>query len=97
MIVVEPTESDEIVSAALPPLSCAVPKTVFPAVNVTGPVAFTVGDLIVAVKVTACPCVDGFGNEVSVAVLVASNTTWFSTADVLPRLAASPKYTAVNG
>jgi len=94
---VEPTASDEIASAALPPLSCAVPSTVFPAVNVTGPVGFTVGDVIVAVKVTACPCADGLGDEVSVAVLVASSTTWFSTADVLPKLAASPTYTAVNG
>jgi hypothetical protein len=31
---VEPTGSDEVVSVALPPLSCAVPNTVFPAVNV---------------------------------------------------------------
>jgi len=50
---VEPTVSDEIVSDALPPLSCAVPSTVFPAVNVTGPVGVTVGDEIFAVKVTA--------------------------------------------
>ena len=26
-----------------------------------------------------------------------SSTTWFSTADVLPRLAASAEYTAVSG
>jgi len=51
--VVLPTASEEIVSIALPPLSWAVPNTVLPAVNVTGPVGLTVGDEIVAVKVTA--------------------------------------------
>jgi hypothetical protein len=65
--------------------------------NVTGPVGITVGDEIVAVKVTTWPCVDGFGDEVSLALLVVSNTTWFSTAEVLPRLAASPAYTAFSG
>ena len=49
---------------------------------------FTVGDEIVAVKVTACGlCVDGFGDEVSVAVLVVCRTSWFNTADVLPEIA----------
>ncbi len=40
---------------------------------------------------------DGFGDDVRVAELVVCNTTWFSTADVLPELVASPAYTAVNG
>jgi hypothetical protein len=43
----------EVVKLALPLLSCAVPSTVFPAVKVTGPVAVTVGDVIVAVNVIA--------------------------------------------
>jgi hypothetical protein len=50
---VEPTARDEMVSIALPPLSCAVPSTVFPDVKVTGPVGITVGDEIFAVNVTA--------------------------------------------
>ena len=33
----------------------------------------------------------------SVAVLVASVTTWLSTTDVLRKLFASPSYTAVSG
>ena len=49
---VEPTDRDETVSFALPPLCCAVPSIVFPAVNVTGPLGITVGDEIVAVNVT---------------------------------------------
>ena len=51
---VEPTASVDVVNFAFPPpLSCAVPSTVFPAAKVTGPVGITVGEVIVAVKVTA--------------------------------------------
>lgn len=74
-----------------------MPRIVFPMAKVTGPVGFTVGDVMVAVKVTASPEVDGLGEEVSVAELVASVTTSFSTGDVLPALLASPPYTAVSG
>ena len=44
---VEPTVGVDVVNFAFPPLNWAVPNTVFPAVNVTGPVAVTVerGDL----------------------------------------------------
>jgi hypothetical protein len=68
-----------------------------PDVKVTGPVGITVGDEILAVKVTAWPGVDGFGDEVSAAVLVVSKTTWFRTLDVLGGLLASPPYTAISG
>ena len=50
---VEPTVNVDVVNFALPPLSWAVPSTVLPAVNVTGPFAATVGEEIVAVNVTA--------------------------------------------
>ena len=95
--VVEPTGSVDVVKVALPPLSCAVPSTVVPAVNVTGPVGVTVGDVIVALKVTLWPWVDGFGDEVSFAALVVCFTTWLRTADVLPALFPSPEYAAVSG
>jgi uncharacterized protein YycO len=49
---VEPTDSEEVVRVALPLLSWAAPNTVLPAVNVNGPVGVTVGDVILAVKVT---------------------------------------------
>ena len=65
--------------------------------KVTGPFGITVGDVIFAVKVTAWPCVDGFGDDVSAAMLVVCSTTWFSTPDVLLWFAASPEYTAING
>jgi hypothetical protein len=50
---VEPTASVEIVNFAFPPLSCAVPNIFVPTMKVTGPVGVTVGEVIVAVKVTA--------------------------------------------
>ena len=68
---VEPTASDDVTKVAFPPLSWTVPRTVFPAVNVTGPAGFVVGDVMVAVNVTACPMFDGFGEEMSVAELTA--------------------------
>jgi hypothetical protein len=51
-----------------------VPSTVVPALKVTGPFGITVGDEIFAVKVTAWPCVDGFGEDVSVAELAVCTT-----------------------
>jgi hypothetical protein len=84
------------VNFAFPPLSCAVPSIIFPTAKVTGPVGITVGEVIVAVKVIACPKVDGLGDDVIVAELVVCNTVWFSTGEVLPRLFRSPLYTATK-
>jgi hypothetical protein len=67
------------------------------AVKVTGPVKVTVGEVILAVNVTACPRVDGFADDVMVAALVVCFTTWVSTGEELLRLNASPKYTAAIG
>ena len=61
MTTVEPAGKDDVVRTALPLVSCTVPSTVFPAVKVTGPLAVTVGDVIFAVNVTACPTVEGLG------------------------------------
>lgn len=88
---VEPAASVDVVNFAFPPLNWAVPKTVFPTVNVTGPVAVTVGEAIVAVNVTGCPKVEGFCDEVSVAELVASAITWFRGAEILLKLFGSPE------
>jgi len=51
----------------------------------------TVGDVIFAVNVIACPTMDGFTDDVSAAALVVCCTVWFSTADVLLRLFVSPR------
>jgi hypothetical protein len=72
---VEPTARVEVLNFALPALSCAVPRAVFPTAKVTGPVGLAVGEVMVAVNVTACPDLDGFGEDVRVTELVA----WFTT------------------
>ena len=71
----EPTARIEVVNFAWPALSCAVPRTVFPTAKVTSPVGLAVGEVMVAVNLTACPDLDGFGEDVRVAELVA----WFTT------------------
>ncbi len=52
---VEPAASVDVVNVAFPLVSSTVPSVVFPAVKVTGPVGVVVGEVILAVKVTACP------------------------------------------
>ena len=74
MIALNPAGRDDVVNVALPPLSCTVPKTVVPAVNVTGPLGKTVGEVIFAVNVTACPTVDGFTDDVIVAAVFVCST-----------------------
>ena len=58
-----PEASAETVSDAVPPLTAAVPIAVLPSRNCTLPV--TVPGETVAVKVTACPYVEGLGEETS--------------------------------
>ena len=64
MAVIEctPSASDETGSAALPPLKVTVPSSVLESKNCTLPVAVA-GDTC-AVKVTACPTVDGSTEEI---------------------------------
>ena len=65
-IVCEPTDSDEVVSVACPdPSVVPVPNVVAPSLNVTVPVGIPAPEVTVAVKVTLCPLVEGFGDEVS--------------------------------
>ena len=69
--VVFPAGNANVVRLALPPARLTVPSVVVPAVNVTVPTGTTVGDLTVALNVTFCPKTDGFGEEVTVVVVVA--------------------------
>ena len=94
MIACEPTASDAVVHCACPTatLTAAQPAIVVPpSLKSTVPV----GDepLTVAVNVTGSPNVDGFCDDATVVVVAASAglTTCVSTADVLPRLPASPE------
>ncbi len=80
-----PLDRDDVIKVACPlPLRVPVPITVLPSLKVTVPVGVpVVADVTVAVKVTACPKVDGFGIEVTLVVVLALFTVCFSTDDVL--------------
>jgi predicted small secreted protein len=52
-------------------------------------------EVTAAVKVTACPYMDGFGEDESAVVVVGSSTTCFTVFDVLLEKVESPAYFAV--
>lgn len=89
----EPTASAEVDSVAWPALSVAVPIVVVPSRNATVPVGVPT-PVTVAVKVTDCPAVEGFGKELTVVVVGWPTTVCVSAADVLPENVASPEYLA---
>src|SRR5271155_963365 len=66
-----PTGSVEVVKLAEPPLNNPAPRTVLPFMNETVSPSGGVPslDVTAAVKVMACPCVDGFEEDVSVVVV----------------------------
>src|SRR5207247_9079441 len=81
-----PVARVDTLSEALPLTSVAVPSTVAPSRNVTVPVGTPVAEVTVALSVTACPVVEGFGVEVRVVVVAAAAaafTTWVTTAELL--------------
>ena len=74
----------EMGSDALPLTSVAVPSTVAPSRNVMMPVGTPVAGataLTVAVNVTACPVVEGFGVEVRLVVEFPALTTWVKSRE----------------
>ena len=89
----EPAPSEEVVKVAcLEALSVPVPSVVAPSLKVTVPVGVPdplVG-VTVAVKVTACPTVLGFGDEDSAVVVAAWPTVCVSAGEVLPVKLPSP-------
>ena len=74
---------------ARPLLITAVPNAVVPSLNVTLPEA-TAG-VTVAVSVTVCPNVDGFGDPVKVVVEEAWVTVCVSAAETLAASLVSPE------
>jgi hypothetical protein len=82
-----------VLNVATFPLSVPVPNDVVPSMNVTVPVGVPApGDttLTVAVNVTDCPKVDGFGAAVTDVAVSALFTVWGAGADVLPLKLPSP-------
>jgi hypothetical protein len=90
VIVLDPTGRVDVVNVATPPLSVAVPNVVAPFLSVTVPVGTPPEEVTVAVKVTACPEGEGFGEELSDSAVRALVTTCFSTVEVLALYAPSP-------
>ncbi len=87
-------------SEALPLTSVTVLSTVAPSLNVTVPVGTPAAEVTVALRVTACPVVEGFGVEVrlvEVAAAAGAFTIWVTTAEVLAAKVALPPYAAVSG
>ena len=92
-----PDASFEVVSFAKPPLTFSVPRVVVPSRKVTVPAGVPVNcGATVAVKVTACPAVDGFSDDTSVVVLVALFTACAAAGDVPAAKFESPPYTTVT-
>jgi hypothetical protein len=88
-----PTASDDVLSAAEPPETGAIPSDVAPSKNSTeppglpAPGGFTV---TLAVIVTLWPTTDGFGDEFTAVLVLAWFTVWLCTGDVLPLKLPSP-------
>ena len=81
-----PGARDEVLNWATPAVeSVALPSVVAPSMKVTVPVGVVVdcGEATVAVKVTFCPKVEGFSDEVSVVVVGAPLTTSTTVFEVL--------------
>jgi hypothetical protein len=80
-----PTDSADVYSVATPPWVSAVPSETLPSLKVTVPPVHTsAADVIVAVKVTFCPTVDGFADDFSEVAVLAGFTTCDTIGDVAP-------------
>ena len=66
-----PSVSEEVVNAAAPAASVAVPITVAPSLKETVPLGVPALLVTVAVKVTACPTLLGLTEDASVVVVAA--------------------------
>lgn len=79
-----PTISDEVANVATPLLSVLVAIATPPSLNVTVPVGVPAVAVVVAVKVTVSPYVDGFNDEVRVMVIFALFTENVCAFEVPP-------------
>jgi hypothetical protein len=81
----EPLGTAEVVNDATPPLNVPDPSVLVPILNVTPPVGVpSYCGVTIAVNVTACPRLDGFGDELSAVIVAALLTISLSAGDVLP-------------
>lgn len=87
-----PCVKADVENVAVPALTAPVPIATAPSRNWTLPVA--VDGVTAAVKVTACPSVEGFALDVSVSEEVAL-INWAIAGEVDPKTCESPLYAAV--
>ncbi len=78
----------------MPLLNCAEARMSVPSINVMAPVALA--GVTVALSVTSCPMVAGFGVAFNVTDVVEAPITSVTGAEVLAPCVASPPYAAVN-
>jgi hypothetical protein len=88
----EPTDKEEVVKAATPPVRDPVPNVTVPSLNVTVPVGVPPVPDTLAVKVTGCPKEEGLTDEVSVVVedARAVPTTLMLSNRLLPLVSVAP-------
>ncbi len=91
-----PVDGKALLKVACPPPRGAAPRMVVPfCVNVTVPIGVPPNcGVTVAVNVTDCPIVEGFGDKSRVVVVV-SLTTWLKVGEVLGVKFVLPTYVAV--
>jgi len=94
VIVCAPTVKVLVVSVARPFVNVPVPRIVAPSRNVMEPVA---PEEAAAVKVTACPTIEGLSDEITVTVGVGFATVTVVGAEVAGLLLVSPDVVAVIG
>jgi len=71
----DPHESVDVVKVAWPvALRLPEPRVLAPSMNVMAPAGVPAVDVTVAVNFTDCPYIEGFSEEVTVVVVVASAT-----------------------
>lgn len=90
MIGCEPAASVDVVSVPAPAVREAVPMDAGPSKKVTVPVGVPEALETVAVKVTLCPGIAGFAEEVTTVVVAWPFTVCASAAEVLGSKVALP-------
>ena len=92
MIVCDPTVRVLVVRVVWPLTNVPVPRIVAPSRNVIVPVA---PEGAVAVKVTACPTIEGFSDDVTATVGAVFTTVTETGGEIAGLLLASPGVLAV--
>jgi hypothetical protein len=89
----EPTNKADVLNVATPPDNVPVPMEVPPSLNVTVPVGVPTELVIVAVKATGTPKVDGLGDDVTPVDVDAWLTVNVPEAELAPKMPCAA-YTA---